>query len=68
VPASPNGSGAGQFSAEHLRDGSRGNGFHWDYGVLLATVALALEASRRLAMRIRLPQPQFLALLIERPG
>jgi hypothetical protein len=54
--------------SDFLRDSARGHGSLWDLAFLVAAVALVIEASRRLALRLRLPQPQFLLLLIERPG
>jgi hypothetical protein len=49
-------------------DNGRAPTFVFHFAIVLAAAVLALEASRRLALLNRLPQTQFLTVLIERPG
>jgi hypothetical protein len=69
MPTSPSNPSAPTTSSGAAGDGpTRTQTLVWNFAIVLAIAALALEASRWFALRNRLPQSQFLTLLIERPG
>jgi hypothetical protein len=49
-------------------DGGRAPTLLLNFAIVLAAAALALVASRLVALYQRLPRTQFLTVLIERPG
>ncbi len=65
APASP---AAPAPSSSSDSGGTRAPTFVFNFAVLLATIALGHELSRRIALLDHVPTSQFLTVLIERPG